>query len=117
MASAELTRRVEKVVHYPPLSELAADQRREFHEALLDAEQLRGPAGQVAGGDPQGRAEPARPSGRQKRLSAEPVCIKDSAERDHPLSAVEEPYAERTDDGGARWGWRHERARVSPTAS
>jgi hypothetical protein len=38
MASAELSRRVEKVVGYPPLSELGADQRREFHEALLDAD-------------------------------------------------------------------------------
>ena len=37
MASAELSRRVEKVVGYPPLSELSDDQRREFHEALLDA--------------------------------------------------------------------------------
>jgi hypothetical protein len=38
MASAELSRRVEKVVGYPPLSELSDLQRREFHEALLDAE-------------------------------------------------------------------------------
>jgi len=38
MASAELSRRVEKVVGYPPLSELGTDQRPEFHEALLDAE-------------------------------------------------------------------------------
>jgi len=37
MASAELSRRVEKVVGYPPLSELSDLQRREFHEALLDA--------------------------------------------------------------------------------
>jgi hypothetical protein len=37
MASAELSRRVEKVVAYPPLSELDAAQRQEFHEALLDA--------------------------------------------------------------------------------
>jgi hypothetical protein len=37
MASAELSRRVEKVVGYPPLSELGDFQRREFHEALLDA--------------------------------------------------------------------------------
>ena len=36
MASAELSRRVEKVVGYPPLSELSDFQRREFHEALLD---------------------------------------------------------------------------------
>jgi hypothetical protein len=37
MASAELSRRVEKVVRYPPLSELDDVQRREFHEALLEA--------------------------------------------------------------------------------
>jgi hypothetical protein len=38
MASPELSRRVEKVVGYPPLVEMDDDQRREFHEALLDAE-------------------------------------------------------------------------------
>ena len=32
-----LSRRVEKVVGYPPLSELDDLQRREFHEALLEA--------------------------------------------------------------------------------
>jgi hypothetical protein len=37
MASADLSRRVEKVVIYPPLSELGDLQRREFHEALLEA--------------------------------------------------------------------------------
>jgi hypothetical protein len=37
MASAELSRRVEKVVGYPPLSEMGADHRRDFHEALLEA--------------------------------------------------------------------------------
>ena len=37
MASAELSRRVEKIVGYPPLSEMADLPRREFHEALLDA--------------------------------------------------------------------------------
>ena len=31
-------RRVEKVVGYPPLSEMSDQQRREFHEALLDAD-------------------------------------------------------------------------------
>jgi hypothetical protein len=36
MASPELSRRVGKVVGYLPLCEMAAD-RREFHEALLDA--------------------------------------------------------------------------------
>ena len=30
-------RRVEKIVGYPPLSEMGDSQRREFHEALLDA--------------------------------------------------------------------------------
>jgi hypothetical protein len=37
MASAELSRRVEKVVGYPPLLEMGDLQRREFHEALFDA--------------------------------------------------------------------------------
>jgi hypothetical protein len=32
-----LSRRVEKVVGYPPLSELSEPQRREFHEELLEA--------------------------------------------------------------------------------
>jgi hypothetical protein len=41
MASAELSRRVEKVVGYPPLSEMDEAQRREFHEALLEAATLR----------------------------------------------------------------------------
>jgi hypothetical protein len=37
MTSAELSRRVEKVVGYPPLCEMPKQQLREFHEALLDA--------------------------------------------------------------------------------
>jgi hypothetical protein len=37
MASTELSRRVENVVGYPPLSELSDLQRREFQEALLEA--------------------------------------------------------------------------------
>jgi hypothetical protein len=37
MASAELSRRVERVVGYPPLSEMGDQQRREFQAALLDA--------------------------------------------------------------------------------
>jgi hypothetical protein len=37
MASAELRRRAEKVVGYPPLSELSDHQRREFHQTLLEA--------------------------------------------------------------------------------
>jgi hypothetical protein len=38
MASADLSRRVEKVVGYPPLCDMGDAQRREFHEALLDAD-------------------------------------------------------------------------------
>jgi hypothetical protein len=38
MASAELSRRVGKVVAYPPLRDMAPEQRRAFHEALLDAD-------------------------------------------------------------------------------
>jgi hypothetical protein len=38
MASAELSRRVGKVVGYPPLVEMSVEQRREFHEALLEAD-------------------------------------------------------------------------------
>ncbi|HEX6585101.1 MAG TPA: hypothetical protein VF056_15985 [Thermoleophilaceae bacterium] len=37
MASAGLSHRVEKIVGYPALSELDDLQRREFHEALLEA--------------------------------------------------------------------------------
>ena len=37
MASPELSRRIERVVGYPPLSEMSELQRREFHEALLEA--------------------------------------------------------------------------------
>lgn len=38
MASAELSRRVEKVVDYPPLSEMSDQERRELYEALLGAD-------------------------------------------------------------------------------
>ena len=37
MASAELSRRIGRVVGYAPLCEMNERQRREFHEALLDA--------------------------------------------------------------------------------
>jgi hypothetical protein len=38
MANTALSRRAEKIVAYPPLSEMSDLQRREFHEALLDAD-------------------------------------------------------------------------------
>jgi hypothetical protein len=37
MASVALSRRAEKIVGYPPLSELSDPERREYHEALLEA--------------------------------------------------------------------------------
>jgi hypothetical protein len=40
MPSTGLSRRVETVVGYPPLSEMGERQRREFHEALLDADRF-----------------------------------------------------------------------------
>ena len=42
MASTELSRRVEKLAGYPPLSEMSDDQRRDFQESLFDAEDLPG---------------------------------------------------------------------------
>jgi hypothetical protein len=36
--SSMLSRRVKKVVAYPPLCEMSDLQRREFHESLLDAD-------------------------------------------------------------------------------
>jgi hypothetical protein len=38
MASAALSRRVRKVVAYPSLCDMSNRQRRELHEALLDAD-------------------------------------------------------------------------------
>jgi hypothetical protein len=38
MSNVALSRCVGKVVGYPPLREMSDLQRREFHEALLDAE-------------------------------------------------------------------------------
>jgi hypothetical protein len=38
MASVEPSRRVRRVVAYPPLCEMDEHQRREFHKALLEAD-------------------------------------------------------------------------------
>jgi hypothetical protein len=38
MTSAGLSRRVGKVVGYPPLSEMTAGQRRDFNEALVEVD-------------------------------------------------------------------------------
>jgi hypothetical protein len=45
MASADLSRRVGKAVAYSPLCEMSDLQRREFHEALLDADTFEDLAG------------------------------------------------------------------------
>ena len=45
MASVELSRRVEKVVGYPPLIEMSGQTRREFHEAVLEAQAFEDLAG------------------------------------------------------------------------
>jgi hypothetical protein len=42
MPGAALSRRVEKVVGYPPLCDMGEDPRREFQEALLDADAFEG---------------------------------------------------------------------------
>ena len=70
MASAELSRRVEKVVGYPPLSEMSGRQRREFHEALLDAATFEDPSWKVAGGSPGRGTEPAEAAARVRRVAA-----------------------------------------------
>jgi hypothetical protein len=69
MASAELSRRVEMVVGYPPLSEMSDQQRREFHEALLDADRFEDLPGKWQGGDPQGRAQSAEAARRRQRIA------------------------------------------------
>jgi hypothetical protein len=46
MASATLSRRVGKVVGYPPLCDMSDQQRREFHLALLEADSVEDLPGQ-----------------------------------------------------------------------
>jgi hypothetical protein len=60
MASAGLSRRVEKVVGYSPLCGTGEQQRRELHEALLNADTFEDLPGWVAGGDPQDGAQRQR---------------------------------------------------------
>src|SRR5215207_1119883 len=54
---------------YRPLSAPSDLQRREFHEALLEASHVRGFIWKVAGGDPEGGAAPAEAAAHQERLS------------------------------------------------
>jgi hypothetical protein len=70
MASAELSRRVEKVVGYPPLSEMGGPQRREFQEALLEAYSFEDLPGKWQAAILKGGAEPAEAARRHQRLTA-----------------------------------------------
>jgi hypothetical protein len=60
MASA-LSRRVEKVVGYPPLCEMSDQQRLASRRG-----HVRGSVREVAGGNPPGRAEPTDAARRQR---------------------------------------------------
>jgi hypothetical protein len=68
MPSAELSRRVEKVVGYPPLSDMSDQQRREFHEALLNAGSFEDLPGMWQAAILGGRAESAEAARGEKRL-------------------------------------------------
>ena len=59
MANTALSRRVEKIVAYPPLSEMSDLQLREFHKALLDADAFEDLAGKWQAAIL--KAEPNRP--------------------------------------------------------
>ena len=70
MATAELSRRLEKVVAYPPLSELDDLQRREFHEALLEAGSFEDLPGKWQAAILEAEQNRPKPSGREQRVSA-----------------------------------------------
>jgi hypothetical protein len=69
MASAELSRRVGKVVGYPPLSEMDERPRREIHEALLDADSFEDLPGKWQAAILQAEGEPAEAARRQRHGS------------------------------------------------
>jgi hypothetical protein len=71
MASAALSRRVGIVVAYPPLSELSDLQRREFHEALLDADAFEDRPRRWQAAILKGGGESAEPTDRPRRLVRE----------------------------------------------
>jgi len=68
MASPELSRRVERVVAYPPLRPRRPPASR-VPRGAARRRQLRGLTGQVARGDPAGRAEPAEAPRGSERLA------------------------------------------------
>ena len=69
MASAELSRRVEKVVAYPPLCEMSDRQRGEFHEALLDADDFDDLPGNWQAAILEAEQNHLKAAGYQRRLS------------------------------------------------
>jgi hypothetical protein len=70
MASVALSLRVGRVVAYPPLSEMSDQQRREFHEALLEAAAFEGSAPQVPPPGPRTWQEAARELGEWAKAQA-----------------------------------------------
>ena len=64
-APSQLSRRVKNFVGYPPLSELAAAQRRELHEALLEADSFEDLPGRWQAAILKAKPQPAEASGRQ----------------------------------------------------
>ena len=58
MATVALTGRVERVVGYPRLCDMVVDQRRDFHEALLEADTFEDLPGQWQAAIVTGGAEP-----------------------------------------------------------
>jgi hypothetical protein len=85
MASAELSRRVGKVVGYPPLCDLSGHQRREFHEALLDADAFEDLPGKWRAAILKGRRERAQSADRRQRLApGSSACPPALAHRSEP---------------------------------
>ena|SRR5687768_14810397 len=70
MASAALSRRVGKVVGYPPLSDMGTHQRREFQEALLDADTFEDLPGKWQAGILKAEQKPPEAACRHQRLVA-----------------------------------------------
>ena len=75
MASAELSRRVGKVVAYPALVEMGAEQRREFQEALLEADTFEDLPGKWQAAILKAEDDPAQAADRGEQLDE---CGKDA---------------------------------------
>ena len=76
MASAELSRRVGKAVAYPPLSELSDLQRREFHDALLEADTFEDLPGKWQAAILSAEDNRAESAGRQRRLGIDDISVR-----------------------------------------